>query len=57
MLTIASGKERTLEEFVFLGAATGWKLETAKPGLPSVSFMFPCEPVTFLELKASYYCM
>ncbi|KAI0260406.1 S-adenosyl-L-methionine-dependent methyltransferase [Gloeopeniophorella convolvens] len=32
MLTLSNGKERTFEEFVALGAASGWKLEGVKPG-------------------------
>ncbi|KAI0261389.1 S-adenosyl-L-methionine-dependent methyltransferase [Gloeopeniophorella convolvens] len=39
MLTILNGQERTFEEFVALGAATGWKLEGAKPG-PLTAFVF-----------------
>ncbi|KAH8998235.1 S-adenosyl-L-methionine-dependent methyltransferase [Lactarius hatsudake] len=41
MLTIVGGKERTLKEFVSLGAATGWKLETVKPGMPSAFVFVP----------------
>ena len=41
MLTAASGKERTLEEFVSLGSATGWKLETVKPAMPSAFVFVP----------------
>ena len=32
---------RMLEEFVSLGAATGWKLKTAKPGVPSAFVFVP----------------
>ncbi|KAI0267887.1 S-adenosyl-L-methionine-dependent methyltransferase [Gloeopeniophorella convolvens] len=39
MLTILNGKERTFEEFVALGSASGWKLEGAKPG-PVTAFIF-----------------
>lgn len=36
-----SAKGRMLEEFVSLGAATGWKLKTAKPGVPSAFVFVP----------------
>ncbi|KAI0267868.1 S-adenosyl-L-methionine-dependent methyltransferase [Gloeopeniophorella convolvens] len=39
MLTILNGQERTFEQFIALGAATGWKLEGAKPG-PLTAFVF-----------------
>jgi len=39
MFTLYGGKERTLEQFVALGDATGWRLEAAKSGIPS-TFMF-----------------
>ncbi|KAI9451307.1 S-adenosyl-L-methionine-dependent methyltransferase [Lactarius psammicola] len=41
MLTTLGGKERTLEGFVSLGAATGWKLESMKPGMPSAFVFVP----------------
>jgi hypothetical protein len=41
MFTIAGGKERTLEEFVSLGAATGWKLEAVKPNMPCAFVFVP----------------
>ncbi|KAH8981148.1 S-adenosyl-L-methionine-dependent methyltransferase [Lactarius akahatsu] len=41
MLTVTGGKERTLKEFVSLGAAAGWKLETVKPGMPSAFVFVP----------------
>ena len=41
MLTVTGGKERTLEEFVSLGSATGWKLETVKPAMPSAFVFVP----------------
>ncbi len=41
MLTIAGGKECTFEEFMSLGASTGWKLEKVKPGMPSVFVFVP----------------
>ncbi len=41
MLTIAGGKERTLEEFVSLGVSTGWKQVTVKPGMPSAFVFVP----------------
>ena len=41
MLSMAGGKERTLEEFESLGAATGWKLETVKPNTMSAFVYLP----------------
>jgi hypothetical protein len=41
MLTMIGGKERTLEEFVSLGAAAGWKLETVKPSMLSAFVFIP----------------
>jgi len=34
MLTLFGGKERTLDQFVALGDATGWKLEKVMQGMP-----------------------
>jgi hypothetical protein len=39
MLTLFNGQERTFEQFLNLGAATGWKLEGVKPG-PLTSLVF-----------------
>ena len=41
MLTITGGKERTLEEFVALGSATGWRLEKVKPAALSAFVFVP----------------
>ena len=41
MLTVPGGKERTLEEFVSLGSATGWKLETVKQAKLSAFVFVP----------------
>ncbi|THH06774.1 hypothetical protein EW146_g9509 [Bondarzewia mesenterica] len=39
MLNLVNGLERTPEEFLELGDATGWKLESVKPG-PLTAFVF-----------------
>ena len=41
MLSMVGGKERTLEEFESLGAASGWKLETVKPGVLTAFVFVP----------------
>lgn len=40
MLTIAGGNERTLEEFVSLGATTSWKLEISETRHTSAFVLF-----------------
>ena len=33
MMNLLGGQERTVGQFIELGKATGWKLESVKPGM------------------------